>query len=62
MQKIIMIIEINIQVFILSVVDKSSSSPDMVLALESIDFKDSKIFLPKGEGRIGLGLIIVMFS
>ena len=59
MQKIIKIMVINIQVFILVVVDKSSSSPDIVLALESVDFKCSKIFLPKGEGRIGLGLIIV---
>ena len=63
MQRMIIkvMIVIKIHVFILAVVDKSFSSPDIVLTLESIVFKFAKIFLAKGEGRIELGLIIVMF-
>ena len=63
MQRIIIkvMIVIKIQLFIFAVVDKSSNSPDIFLTLESIVFKFAKIFLAKGEGRIELGLIIVMF-
>ena len=60
MQSIKMVIVINIQEFILAVVDKSSNNPDILLTLDSNVFKWDKISCPKGEGRIGLGLIIRM--